>query len=176
MATTLRASMATDANAWHSWLDGHGPSLLLFARQWVTSRADAEDIVQEAFVRFWRSRHQAREPAAYLYRCVKNCALEWLRAGQRRGRREEAIAKVEASTSEPLFTLELELDERRRLIEAALAQLPDEQREVVVLKIWGGLSFAQIAETLEVSPNTAASRYRYALAKLREQLAQETIP
>ena len=176
MATTLRASMVTDASAWHAWLDGHGPSLLLFARQWVTSRADAEDIVQEAFVRFWRSRHQAREPAAYLYRCVKNCALEWLRAGQRRGRREEAIAKAEARSSEPLFTLELELDERRRLIEAALAQLPAEQREVVVLKIWGELSFAQIAETLEVSANTAASRYRYALAKLREQLAQETIP
>ena len=168
--------MVTDASAWHAWLDGHGPSLLLFARQWVTSRADAEDIVQEAFVRFWRSRHQAREPAAYLYRCVKNCALEWLRAGQRRGRREEAIAKAEARSSEPLFTLELELDERRRLIEAALAQLPAEQREVVVLKIWGELSFAQIAETLEVSPNTAASRYRYALAKLREQLTQETIP
>jgi RNA polymerase sigma-70 factor (ECF subfamily) len=83
--------MATDASAWHSWLDEHGPSLLLFARQWVASRADAEDIVQEAFARFWRSRHQAREPAAYLYRCVKNCALECLRAGQRRGRRENAL-------------------------------------------------------------------------------------
>src|SRR5437870_5206085 len=107
MATTLRVSMATDASAWHSWLDGHGPSLLLFARQWVTSRPDAEDIVQEAFVRFWRCRLQAREPAAYLYRCVKNCALEWLRAGQRRGRREHALAKAAAQTSESLFTMEL---------------------------------------------------------------------
>jgi RNA polymerase sigma-70 factor (ECF subfamily) len=163
--------MATDAGEWQSWLDGHGQSLLLFARQWVTSRSDAEDVVQEAFVRFWRSRQQAREPIAYLYQCVRNCALEWLRAGARRGRREEAVARGE----ETFFILQSEVDERRRLIETALSRLPAEQREVVVLKIWGGLSFAQIADTLELSANTAASRYRYALAKLREQLAEETI-
>ena len=55
--------------------------------------------------------------------------------------------------------------------EVALAGLPVEQREVVVLKIYEGFTFAQIGELTEVSPNTAASRYRYALAKLEEKLA-----
>jgi RNA polymerase sigma-70 factor (ECF subfamily) len=64
-------------------------------------------------------------------------------------------------------------DERRRLIESALGQLPVAQREVLVMKVWGGLTFPQIAAALDVPADTAASRYRYALAKLREQLAEE---
>jgi RNA polymerase sigma-70 factor (ECF subfamily) len=78
--------------------------------------------------------------------------------------------------SEPLFAGPLEHDERRALVQSALGHLPQEQREVLVMKIWGGLSFPQIAEALQLSANTAASRYRYALAKLREQLAEEAIP
>ena len=64
-------------------------------------------------------------------------------------------------------------DERRRLIEAALGRLPVAQREVLVMKIWGGLTFPQIAAALDIPPDTAASRYRYALAKLREELAEQ---
>jgi RNA polymerase sigma-70 factor (ECF subfamily) len=61
-------------------------------------------------------------------------------------------------------------DERRLEIEAALLRLPPEQREVLVLKIWQELTFEQIGEILALSPNTAASRYRYALGALRKQL------
>jgi RNA polymerase sigma factor (sigma-70 family) len=86
---------------------------------------------------------------------------------------EEAAARPEADL---LFAGSLEQDERRAAIDAALHKLPENQREVLVMKIWGGLSFPQIAEVLRISANTAASRYRYALAKLREQLAEETIP
>jgi len=138
----------------------------------VASRADAEDVVQEGFIRFWRSRERARDPAAYLYACVRNCALHWQRSRTRRFRREEAAARPEAET---LFSGPLEQDERRALIATALNTLPDVQREVLVMKIWGGLSFPQIALALEVPANTAASRYRYALAKLREELAEESI-
>jgi RNA polymerase sigma-70 factor, ECF subfamily len=67
------------------------------------------------------------------------------------------------------------LEERRQAVEAALQRLPEAQREVLVLRIWGELSFPQVAETLSISANTAASRYRYALSKLRESLAQEPI-
>jgi RNA polymerase sigma-70 factor (ECF subfamily) len=69
----------------------------------------------------------------------------------------------------------LERDERRNAIAAALRTLPEEQREVLTMKIWGGLTFPQIALALDVSANTAASRYRYALVKLREQLVEESI-
>lgn len=165
--------MAGANDEWAVWLERHGAALVLFARQWVWCRADAEDVVQEGFVRFWRTRERARDPAAYLYACVRNCALHWQRSGMRRSRREEAAARPEAET---LFTGPLEQDERRVAIAAALASLPEGQREVLVMKIWGGLSFPQIAEALGMPANTAASRYRYALAKLREQLAEESIP
>src|SRR5213080_1402398 len=124
----------TGGDDWTAWLDAHAATLVLFARQWMPGRADAEDVVQEAFLRFWRVRQRAAEPAAYLFTCVKRCALEWLRGQSRRARREEAAARPEDADA-TLFVA-LEQDERRTAIEAALRQLPAEQREVVVLKIW----------------------------------------
>ena len=164
----------TGDDDWTDWLARHGAALVLFARQWVPSYADAEDVVQEAFVRFWRSRPQADDPTAYLFACVRSHALDWRRGQSRRARREAAAARPERT--EPLFAPKLEQDERRAALEAAVAVLPAEQREVLVLKIWGGLTFAQIADALGLSPNTAASRYRYALAKLREQLTEAPTP
>jgi RNA polymerase sigma-70 factor (ECF subfamily) len=161
---------------WAVWLRRHGPALVLLARQWVANPADAEDVVQEAFVRFWRSRHRAADPTAYLYTCVRRCALEHLRGRRRRARREEAAARAEALAGAPLFACPLEQGERRAAIEAALRRLPEAQREVLVLKVWGGLSFPQIAAALGVPANTAASRYRYALARLRQELAEELTP
>ncbi len=64
--------MTGGGDPWSAWLDEHGAALVLLARQWVAGRADAEDVVQEAFVRFWRSRDTVVEPAAYLYACVKH--------------------------------------------------------------------------------------------------------
>jgi RNA polymerase sigma-70 factor (ECF subfamily) len=162
--------MADGSDPWSVWLDTHGAALILLARQWVSSRADAEDVVQEAFVRFWRSRERIEEPVSYIYSCVKHCALDWQRGRCRQHRREAAIARPEA---ESLLTAPIELDERRIAIETALRSLPENQAEVLVMKIWGGLSFPQIAAALGTSDNTAASRYRYALAKLREQLTEE---
>ena len=164
----------TGDDDWTDWLARHGAALVLFARQWVPSHADAEDVVQEAFVRFWRSRPDADDPTAYLFACVRSHALDWRRGQSRRARREAAAARPERT--EPLFAPKLEQNERRAALEAAVATLPAEQREVLVLKIWGGLTFPQIAGALGLSPNTAASRYRYALAKLREQLTEAPTP
>src|SRR5205814_6906694 len=142
------------------------------ARQFLPSRADAEDVVQEAFIRFWRSRGTVADPVASLFACVKHCALDWQRSRRRQLRREEQAARPEA---EPLFVGSSECGERRAAIEDALRELPADQAEVLVLKIWGELTFPQIAEALDISPNTAASRYRYAIVKLRETLAEEPI-
>jgi len=164
--------MADGCDQWAAWLDRHGPAMLLLARQWVASTSDAEDVVQEAFIRFWRSRERVAEPAGYLFACVKHVALDWQRGRRRQRSREEATARPEAV---PLLSIPIEQDERRATIEAALRSLPENQAEVLVLRIWGGLTFAQIAAALDVPENTAASRYRYALARLREQLAEEPI-
>jgi RNA polymerase sigma-70 factor (ECF subfamily) len=164
---------ATD-ESWETWLTRHGPALVLFAAGWTDCRADAEDAVQEAFVRFWRARQRAAEPLPYLYACVKRAALERLRGEGRRKRRELAAAMPESGG--PWFADPVEGEERRAAIEAALAGLPENQREVLVLKVWGDLTFSEIAPAIDVSPNTVASRYRYALARLREQLAEEHAP
>jgi RNA polymerase sigma-70 factor (ECF subfamily) len=164
--------MAHGSDPWTVWLEAHGAALVLLARQWVGSQADAEDVVQEAFVRCWRSRERVEDPIAYLYASVRRCALDWLRARGRQQRREAAVACPE---SEPMLTSPAEAEERRVAIEAALRQLPESQAEVVVMKIWGGLTLPQIAAALDVSANTVSSRYRYALAKLREHLVEEPI-
>ena len=155
---------------WKDWLDRHGPALLLLARQYVPSHADAEDVVQEAFIRFWRAKTTVKDPTAYLFASIKSCSLDWQRGRRRQVSREEHAAKREA---EPLFASNSEQHERQAAVEAALSELPADQSEVLVMKIWGELTFSQIAAALDLSPNTAASRYRYALAKLRETLAEE---
>lgn len=155
-------------------MDRHAAALVLFARQFTRSHADAEDIVQEAFVRFWRSGRRANDPLAYLYACVRNYALDERRSQTRRSRREQAAAANESCL--PLFLQDCERKELSIAVQGALDGLPREQAEVLVMKIWGQLTFAQIAEALAISPNAAASRYRYAAESLRQALAQEMQP
>lgn len=153
---------------WQSWFDAYGRKLLLFARQWATSSAGAEDIVQEAFVRFWRSPHRSDAAAhLHLFSMVRRAGLDHVRAATRRTARETAVAADEPEVA----WFAPAADERDAAIQAALQQLPQEQREVVVLKIWGELTFEQIARTLDIPPNTAASRYRYALEALRRTIS-----
>ncbi|MFO0953910.1 MAG: sigma-70 family RNA polymerase sigma factor [Isosphaeraceae bacterium] len=163
---------------WAEWFDRLAPALLLFARQWTDSLADAEDVVQDVFVKFWKSTRgtpaEVADPRAYLFSAVKRATLDLRRGNARRERRERSA--VDQRRPEPsLFATEAERDEWRVLVESALAGLPEPQREVLVLKIWGGLTFPQIAEVTGVSANTAASRYRYALESLRRRLAEETV-
>src|SRR6266571_3730667 len=72
---------------WKSCFSEIAPRLLLFARQWVQSAADAEDVVQEAFVKFWRRNHNI-ENRALLYAAVRSIALDFIRRDRRRARRE----------------------------------------------------------------------------------------
>jgi RNA polymerase sigma-70 factor (ECF subfamily) len=151
---------------WKSCFSEVAPGLLLFARQWVRSAADAEDIVQEAFVKFWRRNHRI-DNRALLYAAVRSLALDFIRRDSRRARRE-ANALAEADEyAEPQFEFE---DETQQALAAAIDGLPPDQREVLVMKIWNELTFGEIAGALGISQNTAASRYRYALAALRKML------
>jgi RNA polymerase sigma-70 factor (ECF subfamily) len=161
--------LAGEADRWRQWLTRHGAALLLFARQWSATPADAEDAMQDGFLRFWKTRSRAREELAYLYACVRSAAMDLGRGEHRRELREASAPAADESAFEPA----IERAERRAMIESALNQLPGDQREVVVMKIWGGLTFAQIAQALEIPLNTAASRYRYALARLETELSEE---
>ena len=158
-------NVATD-ETWKVCFSQLGPGLLLFARQWVRSRADAEDIVQEAFVRFWRRNHDIQN-RPLLYATVRSVALDLIRRDSRRARREASVVSDSEKTVEPDFDFE---HESHGLLGAAMDRLPREQREVLVMKIWNELTFAEIAQALEISQNTAASRYRYALATLKKEM------
>jgi RNA polymerase sigma-70 factor, ECF subfamily len=151
---------------WKSCFTEIAPGLLLFARQWVHSAADAEDIVQEAFVKFWRRNHKI-ENRALLYAAVRSIALDFIRRDSRRARREATALGDSNEFIEPEFEFE---DDTQRALAEAINGLPCEQREVLVMKIWNELTFAEIAGALGISQNTAASRYRYALAALRNTL------
>jgi RNA polymerase sigma-70 factor (ECF subfamily) len=160
--------------SWRQCYRELAPKLLLFARQWLPAQSDAEDAVQSAFVRFWKKHPTgSRENYPLLYAAVRTIALDMLRGEDRRARRENHPDAPMPRDGTPCFDLatdQLEQAELTVAIDRALRLLPDEQREVLVLKIWGELTFQQIAEALGSPLNTVAARYRYGLEKLRERM------
>ncbi len=153
---------------WRECFERLAPKLLLFARQWVQATADAEDVVQDAFVRCWRHRHgQIAENQSLYFAAVRSAALDARRREERRRRRESAVLSNSDVTP---FACEMEDRELADTVHAALQKLPIEQREVLVLRIWGELTFPEIADVMDVAVDTAASRHRYALAALRKLL------
>ena len=156
---------------WRAWFAEHGARLRLIARQWTRCEADADDVLQEAFVRFWKhQRHLPGNPNALVVTSIRRSALDLLRRGDRRTARE----KVVGDDMETVAWFEPEADPRLHALSDSLKLLPAEQREVVVLKIWGDLTFDEIGEQLSISPNTAASRWRYAMEALRKHITTHT--
>ena len=151
---------------WRNCFSEVAPGLLLFARQWVQSTADAEDIVQDAFVKFWRRNHDIAN-RGLLYSAVRSLALDFIRRDARRARREATVLAEAEPAVEPHFELE---DDTQSALAAAVESLPRDKREVLVLKIWNDFTFSEIAGALGISQNTAASRYRYALTNLKKTL------
>jgi RNA polymerase sigma-70 factor, ECF subfamily len=166
---------ATEETMWHRMLRRCGDGLFLYARQLCRSEADAADVVQEAFLRVWRkhANNGVTEPdlPALCYAAVRYVVLDRQRKTARRNRREAAAGETWYDHG-PLFEPGLEQAEDHAALEAAIRLLPVEQREVVTLKIWGDLTFQQIATVTGESPNTIASRYRLALVALRQRLAR----
>ena len=143
---------------------------LLFARTLTSGNSgDAEDLLEECFVRLWERRAQLSKVenlAAYLFTMLRHVFLNRARAAARE--RQRLVAWAESSGLIVEGPADAEFSHGQ--VSAALAALPDEQRQVVVLKIWGELTFAEVAAVLELSQNTAASRYRRGLERLRRLL------
>lgn len=160
---------------WKAWLAENGPRLLLFARGWTNSREDAEDLVQETILRLWH--YQAERGGAppdlpFAFSTIRFCGLNHHRSEGRRRKREESVIYLHDFQDVWLDTT-CEEDEEAELLRKAVQELSPKLREVITMKIWGGLTFADISSALAISPNTAASRYRYALEQLSEQLQRQ---
>lgn len=147
--------------------DAHAAGLFHYFNSFTGREADAKDLLQELFMKL------ARQPVpagvlnlrAWLLRLAHHHAIDWLRRHQvRRRAEEETPPEMFAAQNDPD---QAELAQR---LTTALALLPLEQRSVAQLKLWDGLTFEEIAEVQGIPLNTAASRYRYALEKLRSEL------
>src|SRR3954452_5772688 len=125
---------ASHEEPWRACYRELAPRLLLYARQWAPCPADAEDVVQAAFVRFWKKQPDA-QPQHYplLYAAVRTAALDLLRTNERRGRRELAFGAEAPGAEEPLFAAGLDQQEDAHLLQEALQKLSPEQRKAVVL-------------------------------------------
>jgi RNA polymerase sigma-70 factor (ECF subfamily) len=143
-------------------LDEHGPALALYAAQWTDA---ADDCVQEALVELARQRTQPEHLLAWLYRVVKHRALNMSRGARRRREREaRAMADRFVATSSTL-------DQSDALAVAeALEQLSEDARELVVMRIWGALTYEEIATAMGTSVASAHRQYERALVSLREIL------
>ncbi len=144
-------------------LDEHGGALVLYAQQWCHT---PEDVVQEALLSLMRQTSLPENLVGWLYRVVRNGAISAARRSTRRSRREAAIAP----RGEPWFTSSQgdRLDAAKAA--EALKQLPIEQRETIVARLWGGLSYQQIAELTGSSTSSTHRWYQAGLSALRERL------
>jgi RNA polymerase sigma-70 factor, ECF subfamily len=165
---------------WRAWLEEFGPKLLLFARQQTRSPQDAEDVLQDAIVKLvekirnneFVGDSEAWQP--YLYTTIRRLAIDLSRRDDRRKRRED-VASIEDGEAyleafHPWFESESSDDETRIQLEEKLKELPEKFSEVIIMKVWGERTFAEIGEILNISQNTAASRYRYGLEALKKSL------
>ena len=140
----------------------HAAALVLFARQWCDS---PEDAAQEAFCRLATLRAPPDDPTAWLFRTTRNAAIDAGRSARRRQRREESAARPVR------WFAEAEVDGLdAEVAVAAMEALAPDQREVIVARLWGGLTLEQVAAAAGCSVSTAHRRFAAGITALRERL------
>ena len=153
--------------------DEHAQALFAFLLNFMRDEGDTRDVLQEVFIKLAKQPELlrgVRDERAFLIRLAHNAAIDLMRRRAARDKNTKQFG-ADAEGLSP-FALAADPDEQtfHAELSAALAELPPEQRAVVHLKLWEGLTFEQIAEALGIPLNTAASRYRYATDKLRARL------
>jgi RNA polymerase sigma factor (sigma-70 family) len=147
------------------WFEAHAAALVLYARQWLSS-GEAEDVVHDVFVRLIAMECSPDDAKAWLFRAVRNEAISKSRSFWRRKRREANVSRDRREWFEHRVDDLIDAAAAQR----ALANLSNEQREVVVLRIWAALAFQEIADLVGVSVSTAFERYKMALGLMKSQI------
>ncbi|MGB2402207.1 MAG: RNA polymerase sigma factor [Akkermansiaceae bacterium] len=176
----LAATSQSPAPNWGLWLTENGSRMLLFARQQTRNAQDAEDVLQDALVKLAKKVQEGSFEGGpecwrpFLYTAIRRLAIDLGRKNDRRIKREnksEADRYSETGgMADPWFNGEGSNGERKTLLEQELKKLPAKFSEVIIMKVWGNHTFAEIGDMLGVSLNTVASRYRYGLERLRKAL------
>jgi len=142
--------------------DEQAAQLILYGRALGLSHGEAEDVVQETFLALMQLQAPPAKARHYCMRAFRNRALNYRRSLWRRLTREwESLRWFEKNPDET---------PAERAAMERLAELPVEQREAIVLKVWQGCTFEEIGSLLDISPNTAAGRYRYGIQKIKSKL------
>ena len=157
------------SEVWQRWLAECSESFFLYARQQTRCMADAEDVLQETLFETWRKADGKPPEAALVFATIRRRAMDLARGTRRRAVREDAAID---GTAEPFVVPEFGVSDTHAQLAQAVGGLPEHLREVLTLRIWGGLSFPEIGKVTGVSENTASSRHRYALEQLREALGK----
>ena len=137
----------------------HQRSLELFASQWTSS---PEDCVQEAFLRLHRNEEPVANHAAWLFRVVRNLAIDQGRSDSSRSKRERAVGEQRA-----LFSDDIDHAIDGHELQIAIEQLPSDQREIIVARIWGKLTLEEISDSFGIATSTAHRRYEQGILKLQ---------
>lgn len=163
--------MASDSTTdrWRLWIAEKAEVFLLYARQRCRTEEDARDVIQDALAESWRRSGESVPDAALVFATIRRRAIDHGRAAESRQRRETDHAAHTELWFQPDFTAA----DTHTAVATALAALPDHLRETVTLKLWGDLTFPEIAGITGVPVPTATSRYRYAIDRLRETLTPQ---
>jgi len=144
--------------------DAWAPRLLAYMTTITRDRHRAEDALQNLFVKLATRRPEMRDAGPYLYRAARNEALN-----VSRGRLDRPLGDLEVLAPSPESDGSID----PKSLAAALDRLPPDQSEVVLLHALEGFTFREIAEILAIPPDTAASRYRYAIEKLQDLMRHD---
>ncbi len=165
---------------WENWVREYSPKLLLFARGQTRSQEDAQDIFQNALIKLHKKvsektfKGDEKATLSYMYTQIRREAIDLGRKNGRRQKREN-FSQVELDINHQQNTHGWNQstkipDETLELLQSMLEDLPEKFAQVIHMKIWGELTFLEIAKELKLSQNTVASRYRYGMQNLKKRL------
>ena len=167
-ASLVRRLRAGDTSAGESLQELHGAELRRFAFRYLGNEHDAEDAVQEVFVKVLEARVNPSEFRGWAYRIARNLCLNRLRANGRRQDADRLETGIDVAAEELGALTRLVQVEDGAAVKDALFSLSDSQREVLVLRYLEGLDREEIAEVLEVSVSVVKSRLFEGLSRLRQ--------
>ena len=155
------------SDRWTAWIKENSESFFLYARQQCRSESDAKDVLQEALTETWERSGRTLPDRALVFATIRRRAIDLARSMDRR-----VIRELDFGSAGPgVFCPDFSARDLCHHLSSAVEALPDLLQEVLILRIWGGLTFPDIAKLMKIPVATATSRYRYALERLRESAA-----